>query len=72
MTKKPSSLSALLKHLAKAADRLTDDEIADVAAGRRRLILSTEEAAPNRPAGAADKQQDFGSLIASLKSAETR
>lgn len=72
MTKKPSPLSALLKHLAKAAERLTDDEIADVVAGRRRLVLSTEEAAPSRPAGAADEQPDFDTLIASLKTAETR
>lgn len=72
MTKMPSSLPALLKHLAKAAERLTDDEIADVVAGRRRLILSTEEAAPSRRVVAADEQPDFDSLIASLKTADTR
>jgi hypothetical protein len=50
MTNRPTSFSALLKHLAKAADCLTEDEIADVVAGRRRLVLSTEEAAPSRTA----------------------
>lgn len=72
MTMKPSALPILLKHLAKAADRLTDDEIADVVAGRCRLVLSIEEAATSRPAGAVTEQLDFDTLIASLKSAETR
>jgi hypothetical protein len=72
MTKKPSPLPALLKHLAKATERLSDDEIADVIEGRRRLILSTEEAGPSRPAGATDEPPDFESLIASLKATETR
>lgn len=72
MTKKPTAFPALLKHLAKAAERLTDDEIADVVAGRRRLVLTTEEASSSRPAGAADEQPNFDGLIASLKAAEAR
>ena len=71
MTKRPTSFSALLKHLAKAAEHLTDEEIADVVAGRRRLIL-TSEAVAGRAAATADAPPDFGNLIASLKSVETR
>lgn len=72
MNKKPSPLPALLKHLAKAVERLTDDEITDVLAGRRRFILTTEEAGSSCTAGAADERPDFDGLIASLKSAQTR
>ncbi len=72
MTKKPTSLSTLLKHLAKAAEHLTDNEITDVVAGRRRLVLSTEDTESSRPDRAADEPHNFGSLITNLKSAETR
>jgi hypothetical protein len=72
MTKKPSPLPALLKHLAKAAERLTDDEIAAVVAGRRCLILTTEDAASSHLVEAADEQLDFNGLIASLKAAGSR
>ena len=70
MTKKPTSVSCLLKHLAKAAERLTDDEIADVIAGRLRLTL-TAETVTGRSA-AAKESQDFSNLITSLKSVGTR
>jgi hypothetical protein len=72
MSKKSSSLPTLLKHLAKATERLTDDEIAEVVAGKRRIILTTEDATADRPTVRTGEQPDFGDLIAGLQSAETR
>jgi len=72
MSKKPTSFSTLLKYLSKAAECLTDEDIAEVAAGRRRLILTTQEAFGRSPGAEAKEIPDFGVLIASLKSLETR
>ena len=72
MSKNPNSLPILLRHLAKAAERLTDKEIEDVVAGRRRLIVTTEAAVSSRTAGAEEDQVNFDSLIANLKAAATR
>jgi hypothetical protein len=72
MSKKQSPLSVVLKHLSKAAESLTEDEIAEIAAGRRRLILSTEEVSLSRAADTASEQSDFTDIIANLRHVETR
>jgi hypothetical protein len=73
MSKDTSPVAVFLRSLYRAAERLSDEEVADVAAGRKRLEVHTVGAGNTGEAKAEMREpSDFGSLISALKAAETR
>ena len=44
MTKGPDALAVFLRKLSKAAEVLTEEDIADVLAGKKRLVISAAPA----------------------------